>query len=62
MRIKKLDGMRGVFSLMVVVFHYPKDYLPKIIHNNFLVVNSDSFVDFFFVLSGFVISYSNYDI
>jgi peptidoglycan/LPS O-acetylase OafA/YrhL len=62
MRIKKLDGMRGVFSLMVVVFHYPDSFLPKIISNNFFVVNSDSFVDFFFVLSGFVISYNYYDI
>ena len=62
MRIKKLDGLRGIFSLMVVFFHYPSKYLPEAISNNFFIVNSDSFVDFFFVLSGFVISYNYYDL
>ena len=56
MRILKLDGLRGLFSLAVVLYHYPKDYLPFEIGHNFIVRNSHLFVDFFFVLSGFVIS------
>lgn len=47
-RIEKLDGLRGIFSLMIVVLHveiysFARDF--------------GLFVDFFFVLSGFVISY-----
>lgn len=60
MRIIKLDGLRGFFCLMVVIFHYNKEFLPEIIHNNFFIRQSNTFVDFFFVLSGFVIS-SNYN-
>lgn len=60
MRITKLDGLRGVFSLMVVFYHYPIDFIPHSVHDFFLVAKSYLFVDFFFVLSGFVISY-NYD-
>lgn len=56
MRIFKLDGLRGLFSIAVVLYHYPIDYLPFEIGNNFMVKNSKLFVDFFFVLSGFVIS------
>jgi len=58
MRINKLDGLRGVFSLMVVLYHYPSDFLPSWFYNNFLIRESYVFVDFFFVLSGFVISYN----
>lgn len=60
MRITKLDGLRGVFSLMVVFYHYPAEYISESFHQNFLVSKSYLFVDFFFVLSGFVIAY-NYD-
>jgi len=58
MRITKLDGLRGVFSLMVVMYHYPAEYIPEVIKTSFIVEKSDLFVDFFFVLSGFVITYN----
>ena len=56
MRIEKLDGLRGVFSLMVVFYHYPAYFDVYNITSNFLVDWSELFVDFFFVLSGFVIA------
>ena len=55
MRINKLDGLRGLFSIMIVLVHY--NYLPFNLQNFFLIKHSYSFVDFFFVLSGFVITY-----
>jgi len=58
MRITKLDGLRGLFSLMVVFFHIDKFALPSWMYDNFIIRESWSFVDFFFVLSGFVISYN----
>jgi peptidoglycan/LPS O-acetylase OafA/YrhL len=58
MRILKLDGLRGIFSLMIVFLHYPKDYIPDWFHSLFFIRESYIFVDFFFVLSGFVISYN----
>ena len=58
MRIHKLDGLRGFCSLMVVFYHYPQPFLPDFIFSNFFIRESWSFVDFFFVLSGFVISYN----
>ncbi len=47
MRINKLDGLRGIFSLMVVLFHYRSEYIPDFIHNNFIIRQSGYFVDFF---------------
>jgi peptidoglycan/LPS O-acetylase OafA/YrhL len=61
MRIKKLDGLRGVFSLMIVFYHYPDIYLPQSFYNNFFIRQSYIFVDFFFILSGFVISLNYVD-
>ncbi len=58
MRITKLDGLRGLFSMMIVIYHYPPEFIPSFIHNSFIVANSHLFVDFFFVLSGFVITYN----
>lgn len=43
---------------MVVFYHYPESYLPELVFDNFFIRQSWSFVDFFFVLSGFVISYN----
>ena len=60
-RVTKLDGLRGVFSLMVMFFHYRENMLPDIIYNNFFIRESYLFVDFFFVLSGYVIAL-NYNI
>lgn len=52
-----LDGLRGVASLMVVVFHLFEAYaddnpLKQIINHGYLAV------DFFFLLSGFVVAYA----
>ncbi len=55
MRIVVLDSLRGIFALMVAALH------GLIASNIFwfdLVRNADVFVDFFFVLSGFVITLS----
>lgn len=62
MRIIKLDGLRGIFSLMIVFFHYPLEYSLLISFDSFFIRSSYVFVDFFFVLSGFVISlnYANF--
>lgn len=61
MRIKKLDGLRGFFSVLIVFLHYNRPYLPGWF-NNFFINNTYVFVDFFFILSGFVISYNYYSI
>ncbi len=61
MRIKKLDGLRGIFSVMVVLFHYKifnNSITPDPLRSGFIVRQSEIFVDFFFVLSGFVIAYN----
>lgn len=55
-RYEILDGLRGVAALMVVFFHCFETYIPQldtqIINHGYLAV------DFFFVLSGFVIGYA----
>src|SRR5690349_5552566 len=56
-RFEVLDIFRGIFSAMVVFFHMSAFANTPVINNHF-VDNSDLFVDFFFVLSGFVIAYS----
>jgi peptidoglycan/LPS O-acetylase OafA/YrhL len=51
-----LDGLRGVAALLVVAFHLFEAHAPsrfeQIINHGYLAV------DFFFVLSGFVIGYA----
>jgi len=54
---KILDGLRGVAAIMVVMFHILEtfaggDHTKQIINHGYLAV------DFFFVLSGFVIGYA----
>jgi len=56
-RFEVLDIFRGIFASLVVFFHMSAFSATPIINNNF-IYNSDLFVDFFFVLSGFVIAYS----
>ncbi len=55
-RYQILDGLRGVAALMVVLFHifetYSKGPQYQIINHGYLAV------DFFFVLSGFVVGYA----
>ena len=52
-----LDGLRGVASLIVVIFHLCETYsfgdpVRQVINHGYLAV------DFFFLLSGFVIAYA----
>lgn len=54
MRFRALDGWRGVCALCVALFHL--DILSPVYSSGF-VRNSWLFVDFFFVLSGFVITH-----
>jgi peptidoglycan/LPS O-acetylase OafA/YrhL len=54
-RFEALDGWRGVCACLVVLFHF-HGYSP--IQTSPLVRNSYLFVDFFFVLSGFVIAWN----
>lgn len=55
-RYEILDGLRGVAALMVIIFHCFETYIPvfgrQIMDHGYLAV------DFFFVLSGFVIGYA----
>lgn len=52
-RFLALDSLRGICACMIVLFHL---HSTGVITNSSLVHNSWMFVDFFFVLSGFVIS------
>ncbi len=54
-RVEQLDGLRGIFSVLVIAHHH-NAFRDSVFYNNFFVINSNLFVDFFFVLSGFVIS------
>jgi len=56
-RFEVLDIFRGIFASLVVLFHLSAFSATPVINNEF-IYNSDLFVDFFFVLSGFVIAYS----
>ena len=52
LRYEALDSLRGICACMVVVYHFkPNSHFV----NTSLIRNSYLFVDFFFVLSGFVI-------
>ena len=56
-RFEVLDGLRGVAAALVVAFHLLEtysggDHTRQIINHGYLAV------DFFFVLSGFVIGYA----
>ncbi|WP_460670396.1 acyltransferase family protein [Larkinella ripae] len=58
MRFKVLDSFRGIAAIMVIFFHM-KSFGIQVANKSVLISQSDIFVDFFFVLSGFVISYSS---
>ena len=51
----ELESLRGIAALMICIFHVGHW---KVYQNNSVVPNLDLFVDFFFVLSGFVITYN----
>lgn len=59
-RVEQLDGLRGIFAVMVIAHHH-NAFKESIFYNNFFVINSSLFVDFFFVLSGFVIAINYID-
>jgi peptidoglycan/LPS O-acetylase OafA/YrhL len=56
-RFEVLDIFRGIFASMVFFFHL-SPFADTPLLNNAFIRSSDMFVDFFFVLSGFVIAYS----
>lgn len=55
-----MDGLRGIFAVLVIAHHH-NAFKDSIIYNNFFVINASLFVDFFFVLSGFVIAFNYVD-
>ena len=57
-RFEALDGWRGICALLVVLFHAP---VAGIVHETAFFRHGYLFVDFFFVLSGFVIAHAFYD-
>ncbi|PWS29212.1 acyltransferase [Pedobacter yonginense] len=56
-RFTVLDIFRGIFASLVVFYHMSAFSDTPILNNSF-IYNADVFVDFFFVLSGFVVCYS----
>ncbi|MCB8839593.1 acyltransferase [Aurantimonas sp. VKM B-3413] len=56
-RFAALDGWRGICALLVVCFHAP---VAGFIHEGAFFRHAFLFVDFFFVLSGFVITHAFY--
>lgn len=54
-RFEVLDSWRGICALLVALFHFPTT---SIVSQNAFIGSSYLFVDFFFVLSGFVIASS----
>jgi peptidoglycan/LPS O-acetylase OafA/YrhL len=53
---ERLDGLRGIAALVVVVFHFMEWVFPDFSKN--LLAHGFLAVDFFFCLSGFVIGYA----
>lgn len=56
-RFDVLDIFRGLFASLVFLYHLSAFSATPVLNNRF-VQNADLFVDFFFVLSGFVIAYN----
>lgn len=54
-RFGSLDGWRGIFALLVAIYHLRLQFWG---YDFFLFRNAFLFVDFFFVLSGFVLAHS----
>ncbi len=57
-RFSALDGWRGICALLVAIYHFPT---VSHIGSWGVVKHAYLFVDFFFVLSGFVITYAYWD-
>jgi peptidoglycan/LPS O-acetylase OafA/YrhL len=58
-RFEVLDGMRGIAALMVMIYHYNMYFDYGVFSKLFM--NIFTAVDFFFVLSGFVVSHAYAD-
>jgi peptidoglycan/LPS O-acetylase OafA/YrhL len=56
-RFEALDSWRGICAVIVVVFHFISD-MPSSLETSSFIRNGYLFVDFFFVLSGFVLCHS----
>jgi peptidoglycan/LPS O-acetylase OafA/YrhL len=56
-RFVALDSWRGICAILVVVFHFTTD-MPSSLETSAFIRNGYLFVDFFFVLSGFVLCHS----
>ena len=61
-RINILDGLRGVFCVMILYEHYSPDFIPTAVYEFPLIRHSYIVVDFFFTLSGFILSLKYSDI
>ncbi|MGI4020894.1 MAG: acyltransferase family protein [Janthinobacterium lividum] len=59
-RFEILDIFRGLFAFIVVLYHLKTVFPDSIFLKNEFIANGYLFVDFFFVLSGFVVAY-NYE-
>jgi peptidoglycan/LPS O-acetylase OafA/YrhL len=57
MRFRAVDTFRGLAAIMVILFHL--QHL-DLLSGQAFIAKSDIFVDFFFVLSGFVMTHSNF--
>lgn len=55
-RYEILDGLRGVAAILVVMFHLFETYSAGVVHQ--IINHGYLAVDFFFMLSGFVIGYA----
>lgn len=55
MRFRAIDTFRGLAAILVILFHIPDS---KLLEGNQLVARGYMAVDFFFVLSGFVMAHS----
>jgi peptidoglycan/LPS O-acetylase OafA/YrhL len=51
-----IESLRGVFALFIVFYHLRHTINIKLI-NNFFFLKADIFVDYFFIISGFIIFY-----
>ena len=58
MKFQSLDGFRGIAAVMVVLYHSRFHAEPSAVA---LVKNSYLFVDFFFILSGFIMTHAYWD-
>ena len=56
LRFRALDGFRGVCALMVALYHWP--VISHLTGPRFFLPNAQMLMDFFFVMSGFIIAAS----